>query len=78
MGGIGAIPSRFESGQALTRGLGGLFNEHNFFARRKKNRARKAAKPQRQSAAAESHIERTTISLRLCVLPAAVGLCESK
>ena len=38
------------------------------FARkkRKKNRARKVGKAQSQSAAAESHSERTTISLRLC------------
>jgi hypothetical protein len=34
--------------------------------KKKKNKSRKAAKPQRQSASAESHIERTTISLRLC------------
>jgi hypothetical protein len=39
------------------------------FARRKKKKriARKDAKPQSQSAAAESHTERTIISLRLCV-----------
>jgi len=37
-----------------------------FVRRKKKGIARKAAKTQRQSAAAESHIERTTISLRLC------------
>jgi hypothetical protein len=37
------------------------------FAKRKKNRARKAGKAQSQSAAAESHTERTTIPLRLGV-----------
>jgi len=32
----------------------------------------------KESAAAESHTEWTTISLRLCALPAEVGLCEKK
>jgi len=57
MGGIGAIPSRSAAadGTGSYKGVclscriagGGLFNYHNFFARRKKNMARKAAKPQR-------------------------------
>jgi hypothetical protein len=48
--------------------------DHNFFAvlrlgekKKEKNKSRKVGKAQRQSASAESHIERTTISLRLCV-----------
>jgi hypothetical protein len=39
-----------------------------FVRRKKKGIARKAAKTQRQSAAAESQTVRTTISLRLCAL----------
>jgi hypothetical protein len=49
--------------------------DHNFFAplrlcerEKKKNKSRKVGKAQRQSAAAESHTEWTTISLRLCAL----------
>jgi hypothetical protein len=48
--------------------------DYNFFAawrlcekKKRKNKARKAGKAQSQSAAAESHTERTTISLRLGV-----------
>jgi hypothetical protein len=50
------------------------------FARRKKKKriARKDAKPQSQSAAAESHTERTIISLRLPTAGRPLRLCEKK
>jgi hypothetical protein len=46
--------------------------------KRKKNKSRKVGKAQRQSAAAESHTEWTTISLRLPTAGRALRLCERK
>jgi hypothetical protein len=46
--------------------------------KKKKNKSRKVGKAQRQSAAAESHTEWTTISLRLPTAGRALRLCEKK
>jgi hypothetical protein len=46
--------------------------------KKKKNKSRKVVKAQRQSAAAESHTEWTTISLRLPTAGRALRLCEKK